>query len=133
MLPNVILMNYLSYKKIIRIIRFSDKNSPNEPIFRNFNILPLQSLIFHRIGIMMYKYANNLVHSVMNTLYGHNRYIHNRFTRQKHLLHINKSNINVYANNFSNTSVRVWNVLQTEMNTSSSTLPKNTYTIIYVF
>ena len=55
----------------------------------------------------------------MNTLYVYNRDVPTHFTRQKHLLHINKSNINVYANN-SNTSARVWKVLETEMNTSTS-------------
>ena len=32
--------------------------------------------------------------------------------KTNHLLYINKSNINVYAKSFGNTSVRVWNILQ---------------------
>ena len=55
----------------------------------------------------MYKYANKLLHPAMNTLYVHNRDVHRYSTRQKHLLHINKININEYANIFSNTSARV--------------------------
>ena len=85
---------------------------------------------------MIYKYADYLQPPVMNTLYVHNRDVHSHVTRQKHLLHISKSNINVYANTSSNTSALEWNVQQTEMNTSTSissfkTYSNNTYQIIH--
>ena len=68
---------------------------------------------------MMNKYTIKLLPPVMNTLYVQNRDVHNHYTRQKHLLHINKSNINVYAYIFSSTSAHVWNVFQTEINIST--------------
>ena len=41
--------------------------------------------------------------------------VHKYSTRQKHLLYVNKSNINVYAKSFGNVSVRVWNALQSKI------------------
>ena len=35
--------------------------------------------------------------------------------KKNHLLHINKSNINVYAKSFGITSVRVWNAVQSKI------------------
>ena len=55
----------------------------------------------------MYKYANNLLPPVINDMYIANSDVHNYTTRQKHLLHVNKSNINIYSKSFVNTSVRI--------------------------
>ena len=40
---------------------------------------------------MMYKHANNLLPPAINDLYIENCEVHNYLTRQKHLLHVNKS------------------------------------------
>ena len=45
----------------------------------------------------MYKYANNLLPLAINDLFTTNSDVHNYTTRQKHLLHVNKSNINIYS------------------------------------
>ena len=41
--------------------------------------------------------------------------VHNYTTRQKHLLHVNKNNINIYSKSFVNTSARIWNAMQSEI------------------
>ena len=43
-----------------------------------------------------------------------------RSTRQKHLLHVNKSNINIYSKSFGNTSARIWNAMQSEFEVNVS-------------
>ena len=48
-------------QKNIRIITFSDYNAHTEPILSNLNILPLYKLIHKRIGILVYKYANDML------------------------------------------------------------------------
>ena len=58
---------------------------------------------------MMYKYANNILPPVINDMYTTNSDVHNYTTRQKHLLHVNNSNINIYSKSFANTSARIWN------------------------
>ena len=60
----------------------------------------------------MYKYANNLLSLAINNLFTTNSDVHNYTTRQKHLLHVNKSNINIYPKSFGNTSARIRNAMQ---------------------
>ena len=69
---------------------------------------------------MMYKYANNLLPPVINDMYTTNSDVHNYTTRQKHLLHVNKSNINIYSKSFANTSARIWNAMQSEIEVNVS-------------
>ena len=75
----------------------------------------MNKLIHHRIGITMFKYANGLLPQVMDDLYTTNSNVHSHFTRQNHLLHINKGSINVFTRSFANTSARVWNSLQSNI------------------
>ena len=103
---------YIIQKKVIRLISFTNYDIPSAVTFKNLEILPLNKLVYNRIGIMMYKYSNNLLPPAINDLYVSNNDVHKYSTRQNHLLYVNKSNINVYAKSFGNISVRVWNVLQ---------------------
>ena len=111
---------YLIQKKVIRMITFANYNTPSIDIFKNLNILPLEKLVVHRIGVMMYKYANDLLPPALNYLYTSNSNVHNYTTRQRHLLHVNKSNINTYSNSFGNASARIWNVLQSKIEVNIS-------------
>ena len=106
---------YITQKKIIRLISFTNYDIPSAVTFKNLEILPLNKLVYNRIGIMMYKYSNNLLPPAINDLYVPNNDVHKYSTRQKHLLYVNKSNINVYAKSFGNVSVRVWNALQSKI------------------
>ena len=49
----------------------------------------------------MYKYSNNLLPPAINNLYVSNNDVHKYFTIPKHLLYINKSNMNVHAKKLS--------------------------------
>ena len=53
-------------------------------------------------------------------MYTTNSDVHNYTTRQKHLLHVNKSNINIYSKRFVNTSARIWNAMQSEIEVNVS-------------
>ena len=88
---------YLIQKKVTRMFSFSNYNTHSIDIFKQLNILPLNKLVVNRIGLMMYKHANNLLSPAINDLCIENCEGHNYPTRQKHLLHVNKSNINIYS------------------------------------
>ena len=60
---------YLTQKKVARMISFSNYNAHSIDIFKQLNILPLNKLVINRIGIRMYKYANNLLPPVINDMY----------------------------------------------------------------
>ena len=103
---------FLVQKKIVRIITFSQFLAHTEPIFINLSILPLHKLILNRIGIAMYKFANNLLPDVINSLYSRNSDVHSYSTRSSDLLRIPRGTLN-----FTNVSARVWNVLVLKMDT----------------
>ena len=106
------------------MLAFANYNTPSIDILKNLNIFHLEKLVVDRIGVMMYTYNNDLLPPALNYLYSSNSNVHNYTTRQRHLLHVNKSNINTYSNSFGNASVRIWNVLQSkiEVNISLSKL-----------
>ena len=106
---------YKIQKKVIRLISFTNYDISSATTFKKFEILSLNQLVYNRIWVMMYKYFNHLLPPAVNDLYVCNNDVHKYSTRQKHLLYINKSNINVYAKSFGITSVRVWNALQSKI------------------
>ena len=60
---------FLTPKKIIRLIIFSKHLAHTKPVFKSLNILPLNSLYYHRIGLLMYKLFNGLLPEALNELY----------------------------------------------------------------
>ena len=69
----------------------------------------------------MYKYANNVLPPVINDMYTTNSDVHNYTTRQYAcVLHVNKSNINIYSKSCVNTSARIWNAMQSEIEVNVS-------------
>ena len=75
-------------KKFFRIMTFSPYLAYPETLFINLEILPLDKLILNRIAIMMYKYTNDMLPSVMHELYKKNNEIHTCDTRNKNLFRI---------------------------------------------
>ena len=111
---------FILQKKILRIITFSWYDVSSQIIFTDLNILPLYNLIQHLISFMMYKLVNGLLPEVINELYTTNDLIHNPFTRQYHVFHINKGRSNVYTRRFGNISPRIWNDVQTTIDVNVS-------------
>ena len=97
---------FLLQKKIIRIITFSHYLAHTEPLFMSLEILPLEKIFYHRCGLMMYKYHNNLLPCLISQLYAKNDSIHNHNTRCSNLLRVPHD-----SKSFTNVSARIWNVL----------------------
>ena len=60
---------FLTQKKIIRLITFSKHLAHTEHIYKSLNIIPLNSLYYYRIGLLMYKLSNGLLPEALNELY----------------------------------------------------------------
>ena len=101
---------FLTQKKIIRLITFSKHLAHTEPLFKSLNILPLNSLYYHRIGLLMYKLSNGLLPEALNELYIKRNKIHNYPTRN-----CDKYHIQTNTDSFSNVSARIWNVIKTNI------------------
>ena len=90
----------LLQKKILRIMTFS---TYTEPIFKDLNVLTINKLVIHRIGIMMYKFNNGLLPTVLNSWYKKKM----KFTNMT--LEQNKLRISVGIQSFSSVSAKIWN------------------------
>ena len=92
-------------KKSIRIITFSTYCAHTDPIFKDLNVLTIDKLVIHRIGIMMYKFNNGLLPTVLNSLYK-KKEIQTFDTRTKKMFRIS-----VGIQSFSSVSAKIWNTL----------------------
>ena len=106
---------FLTQKKIVRLVTFSPYLAHTEPIFHSLLILPLDKLILHRIGIMMYTFSKGMLPDVLNRLYSKNRDTHSYNTRSSNLLRIPKGTLN-----FTNISARLWNIIMLNININCS-------------
>ena len=55
-------------KKILRII-FPRYNSPTKLLFPQYNILPFKKLVFHKLGIQLYKYEFAIIPIPLRSLF----------------------------------------------------------------
>ena len=86
-----------------------------EPIFKSLNILPLNSLYYYRIGLLMYKLFNRLLPEALNELSVKKNKIHHYPTRNYDKYHIQTS-----TDSFSNVSACIWNVITTNIDVNIS-------------
>ena len=78
----------LLQKKIVRIVAFSSYYAHTARIFKDLNILTIDKLIVHRIGITMYKFSNGFLPDIFNALFIKNCEVHTYSTRSKELYHV---------------------------------------------
>ena len=76
--------------------------SHTETLFMNLKILPLDKLILNYIAIMMYKYTNDMLPSMMHELYKKNKEVHKYDTRNKDLFKIDRGQkgLIIYLNGY---------------------------------
>ena len=75
----------LLQKKIVKIMTFSSYCAHIGPIFKDLNILTIDKLVIHQIGINMYKFSNGLLPTVLNSLYPKNNEVHTYNTTAKNI------------------------------------------------
>ena len=68
-------------KKIVRTITFSHYLVHTEPIFDTLNILNFNSLVVHRITLMMFNYSKDLVPLPIVECFTRNYEFHNHFVQ----------------------------------------------------
>ena len=51
----------LLQKKIIRILSFSHYLAHTNPLFLSMEVLPLRKIFLYKVGLIMYKYSNNIL------------------------------------------------------------------------
>ena len=82
---------YIILNKVMRMISFTNYDMSIAATVKNLEILQLNTIVYKRGGIMMFKYSNILLPHAINDLYVSNNDGHKYSTRQKHLIIIHKS------------------------------------------
>ena len=79
----IVTSNHLLYSrnKIFSIISFSQSNSPTKMLFQQYNIPPFKKLLFHRLGLQLYKYEFGVIHIAIRSLFTKYCSVHNYNTR----------------------------------------------------
>ena len=77
-------------KRIIRIITNSKPRSTTKILFNKLNILHFNTLVYYRIGVLMFKVNQGYSPNCISSLFKKNDSIHGYNTRTKHHLHVNK-------------------------------------------
>ena len=101
----------LLQKEIVRIMIFSTYYTHTDPVFKDLNILIIDKLFVHRIGIAMYKINNGLFPFVLNELYEKSNVIHDHNTRTNDMFRVSLG-----TQTFSTVSARIWNALIVKFN-----------------
>ena len=105
-LSNLFSMFILTAKKVICIFTFSHYLAHTEPLFLSLVILPLEKISYHRCGLMMYKFHNDLIPCSVSQLYAKNDSIHAHNTTCSKFLRVSHG-----SKSFTIVSARIWNVL----------------------
>ena len=94
---------------------FSTYYAHTDPLFKDLNILTIDKLVVHRIGIAMYKINIDRFPSVLNELYKKNNVIHDHNTRAKDMFRVSLG-----TQTFSTVSARIWNAVIVKFNVNVS-------------
>ena len=62
-------------------MNFSQYLAHTSPLFHSMEVLPFKKIYYHRIGLMMYKFNNNLLPNCLSQLYERINSIHDHNTR----------------------------------------------------
>ena len=103
-------------KRIVRIICGVSRRTHSYPLFQALDILNVEKLYEYTIGLMMYKYHHSQLPDVIKNLFTTNYEIHNRSTRQSHLLHIPKCRTTLGERSFKHQATKIWNNLRENLN-----------------
>ena len=96
----------LLQKKLVRIMTFSTYYAHTDLLFKNMEILIINRLVIHRIGILMYKLNCGLLSKVLCNFFKKNNEIHNYNTRTKNMFRISHE-----SQTFSSVGVKLWYAL----------------------
>ena len=98
----------LLQKKLVRIMTFRTYYAHTDPLFKDMEILIIDRLVIHRIGILkyMYKLNSGLLPKVLCNFFKKNNEIHNYNTRTKNMFRISHE-----SQTFSPVGAKIWNAL----------------------
>ena len=98
-------------KKIIRVITNSHYLAHTYDLFLANNILPFNTLVQYRIGLIMFKCNFELVPNSLKQMFVSNNSIHAHNTRHRNCIHTFRGNNEFAYRTFTFQSVYLWNII----------------------
>ena len=98
-------------KKFLRIITFSNYLEHTEPLFKKLEILNFKQLVIHRIAMLMFKNAKQIVPIAIQMLFARNDQYHNSNARLSRSLHPSVGRGEAIYRSFSFHGVNIWNYI----------------------
>ena len=116
MLLKPILVAYFCNKIFfIRIMNFCHYLAHTSPLFHSMEVLPFKKIYYHRIGLMMHQFNNNLIPNCLSQLYERTDSVHDNNTRGCQLLRVSTC-----TKTCSNMMACVWNALSNKIDGNTS-------------
>ena len=102
-------------KKIVRIMRSASSRTPSNPLFQEFEILPLNYLYKYKIILFMFKFIKGMLPDVFNQLFKRNSDVVSRITRQRFKLTMPRCKSALYKKCIVIKGVTMWNDVDTKL------------------
>ena len=96
-------------KRAVKIITSTNFRSPSQPLFNQLKILPLNKIYEYCIILFMFKYVNNLLPHLFESIFVFNLNVHSYETRQSRKLHVPKGNISLLYRTIKHKGTYLWN------------------------
>ena len=107
-------------KKSLRIICNTAARSHTDPLFFKHKILKVKDIYSFQLGQFMYRYNNNSLPDIFNSMFPKNQTIHNYPTRQSNEFHLPRLRTLLAQNTFLYTGPKFWNSLDADIKNARS-------------
>ena len=107
-------------KKSLRIICNTAARSHTDPLFFKHKILKVKDIYYFQLGQFMYRYNNNSLPDIFNSMFPKNQTIHNYPTRQSNEFHLPRLRTLLAQNTFLYTGPKFWNSLDADIKNARS-------------
>ena len=100
---------------MVRIIAGVPPRTHSRPLFNELGILPLEKLHEYHVGLLMYKFHNNMLPIVFDVMFTRNSDVHSHNTRQRNLMRVPLYTSELGQNSFKYQAVKIWNLIRQNM------------------
>ena len=107
-------------KKSLRTICNTAARSHTDPLFFKHKILKVKDIYSFQLGQFMYKYNNNSLPDIFNSIFLKNQSFHNYPTRQSNQFHLPRLRTLLAQNTFLYTGPKFWNSLDADIKNARS-------------
>ena len=107
------------------MISNAKRRTESKPLLKKLEILNVKQIHIFKVQDYMFKFLNNKLPSLFNTMFIYNSSIHSYCTRQHSNFHLPKCKTDLRLNSFRYTSVKIYNELVNLLNYKKKSFKKS--------